>query len=427
MTDKISFKDLKLIEPLLRAIALKGYEIPTPIQEKSIPNILSGKDLMGIAQTGTGKTAAFVLPILQRMNEKCPKDISTLILVPTRELATQIGESIATYGKFLKFKHTVIFGGIEQQVQIEELETGVNIVVATPGRLLDLLGKNKLTLKNVEYFVLDEADRMLDMGFIDDINKILENIPKKRQSLFFSATTSPEVNQLAKTLLSDPVHVEVDAKTTIVDKLNQQVYYIDKELKQKLLHKLIRKNRVTSALIFTKTKSKADHITMFLKRYDIPCDVIHGDKPQEKRTKAIEDFKSGKIKVLVATDIAARGIDINNISHVINYEVPISPEIYVHRIGRTARAGAKGMAYTFCCAEEKNYLNKIEKLIKQEIPVVKHKYHSEFAKTAEGKDALPPIKIEKNSKGNNKKHGTSAPVHRSNKKSFSQRKKLNNK
>ena len=425
MTERIKFEDLKIIEPLLKAIALKGYTVPTPIQEKSIPGLLLGKDLIGIAKTGTGKTAAFVLPILQRMNEKCPKNISTLILVPTRELAVQIGESISAYGKFLDFKHTVILGGIQQQLQVEALKKGVNIIVATPGRLLDLLGQKKLTLKNIEYFVLDEADKMLDMGFIDDINKIIESLPKKRQSLFFSATMSSEVNKLAKTLLSDPIHIKIDNGATTVDSVNQQVYYVDKNSKQKLLHKLIRKARVKSALIFTRTKSKADHITMFLKRYDIPCDVIHGDRSQEKRTKAIEDFRAGKIKVLVATDIAARGIDIDNISHVINYELPNQPEIYVHRIGRTARAGAKGAAYTFCCAEEKSYLIKIEKLIKQEIQVINHKYHSEYAKTAEGKAAEPPTKGEKDIKGNKK--GKYRPVHKGNRKSFAQRAELEKK
>jgi len=427
MIHKKTFEDLKIIEPLLKAIAIKGYTVPTPIQEKSIPGLLEGKDLIGIAQTGTGKTAAFVLPILQRMSKKCSKSISALILAPTRELAAQIGESFAAYGKFLEFKYTVIFGGIKHKLQIEALNEGVNIVVATPGRLLDLLNQKKLTLKDVEYFVLDEADRMLDMGFIDDINKIIEKLPKKRQSLFFSATMSPQINQLAKTLLSDPIHIEVVTQATPVDNLNQQLYYVDKNLKQKLLHKLIRKKRVTSALLFTRTKSRADHITMFLKKYDIPCDVIHGDRTQEKRTKAIEDFKTGKIKVLVATDIAARGIDIDNISHVINYELPNDPEMYVHRIGRTARAGAKGTAYTFCCAEEKSNLIKIEKLIKQEIQVINHKYHSEHAKNAEGKSAEPPIRGGKGFKENKNKKRRPKPIHKNNRKSFSQKEELKNK
>ena len=427
MIHQKTFKDLKIIEPLLKAIAIKGYTVPTPIQEKSIPSLLLGKDLIGIAQTGTGKTAAFILPILQKMSEKGSKHINTLILVPTRELATQIGESIASYGKFLEFKHIVIFGGIKHKLQVDTLKEGVNIIVATPGRLLDLLNHKKLTLKDIEYFVLDEADRMLDMGFIDDINKIIENLPKKRQSLFFSATMSPQVNQLAKTLLTNPIHIEVATQATPIDNLHQQLYYVDKNLKQKLLHKLIRKNRVTKALLFTRTKSRADRITMFLKSYKVPCGVIHSDKSQEKRTKAIEDFKTGKIKVLVATDIAARGIDIDNISHVINYELPNKPEVYVHRIGRTARAGTKGMAYTFCCAEEKSYLIKIEKLIKQEIQVINHKYHSEHAKTAEGKNAEPPIKRGKDFKGNKTKKRKPRPIHKNNRKSFSQKEKLKNK
>ena len=419
MTNNITFKDLKLIKPLLKAIAKKGYTVPTPIQAKSIPGLLLGKDLIGIAQTGTGKTAAFVLPILQRMNEKCPKSISTLILAPTRELAAQIGESITAYGEFLEFKHIVIFGGVLQIKQVEALKSGVNIIVATPGRLLDLMNQKKLSLKDIEFFVLDEADKMLDMGFIDDIKKIIESLPKKKQSLFFSATMSSEVNQLAKTLLCDPIRIEVTAQATTVDNVRQQLYYIDKNKKQKLLHKLLKKKRVTSALVFTRTKSKADHLTMFLKIYNISCDVIHGGRSQDKRTKAIEDFKSGKIRVLVATDIAARGIDIDNISHVVNYELPNKPEVYIHRIGRTARAGAVGTTYTFCCAEERSYLLKIQKLIKQEIQVINHKYHSDYAKTAEGKAAEPPARMKKKIKGEKKGRGKFKPIHKRNHKSFS--------
>jgi ATP-dependent RNA helicase RhlE len=421
VTPEANFEDLKLIEPLLKAIAIKGYSTPTLIQEKSIPGLLEGKDLIGIAQTGTGKTAAFILPILQRMNKTPSKGICTLILAPTRELVAQIGESIATYGQFLDFKHAILLGGIEQLTQVESLEKGANIVVATPGRLLDLLGQKKLTLQDIEYFVLDEADRMLDMGFIDDINTIIEHLPKKRQSLFFSATMSTQVNQLAKTLLSDPIHIEVAASAITVETVNQQLYYVDKSSKQKLLHKLIKKNRVTSAIIFTRTKKRADHITMFLKSYDISCDVIHSDRSQEKRTKAITDFKSGKIKVLVATDIAARGIDINNISHVINYELPNEPETYIHRIGRTARAGSNGTVYTFCCAEEKSYLLKIEEAIKQQIQVINHKYHSDDAQNAQGKAAEPQNNRQNDSKDSKKKKGKFKPIHKNNKKSFAKK------
>jgi ATP-dependent RNA helicase RhlE len=388
--EKKTFKELNLIQPIQNALDKQGYEIPTPIQAKSIPGLLEGKDLIGIAQTGTGKTAAFSLPILQRMTEKYPRVIKTLVLAPTRELAAQIGESFFEYGKFLKFKHTVIFGGVKQGKQVTALKKGVDILVATPGRLLDLINQKKLTLRNVEFFVLDEADRMLDMGFIHDIKKLIALLPKKKQSLFFSATMSEEINKLAKTLLNNPIRVEVTPQAKTVDKIKQHIFYVDKGVKDKLLLDLFKHEKLESVLIFTRTKHKANKVSKFLNKNRILSDAIHGNKSQGARTKAISSFKSGKIKVLVATDIAARGIDIDNISHVINYELPNEPESYVHRIGRTARAGTSGTAFSFCGAEERNYLRDIERLIKQKIDIMDHSFHSDTAKNAVGTAAKPP-------------------------------------
>jgi len=390
MTAEISFKELHLSPPLQSALDKQGYTIPTPIQVKSIPGLLDGRDLVGIAQTGTGKTAAFTLPILHRMREQYPRKIKTLVLAPTRELAAQIGVSFSKYGAYLKFKHTVIFGGVGQGKQVQALANGVDIVVATPGRLLDLMSQRKLSLNDVEFFVLDEADRMLDMGFIHDIKKIIAKLPHKRQSLFFSATWSPEISKLAQTLLHNPIHVEVTPQATTVEKVSQYMYYVDAGDKQRLLLELLQHDHLTSVLIFTRTKHRANKVATFLNKNRVRSDAIHGNKSQNARTKAINNFKAGRIKVLVATDIAARGIDIENISHVINFELPNEPESYVHRIGRTARAGAEGDAFSFCAAEEKNFLRSIEKLIKQKIEVVKHNYHSETAKNAEGTAAKPP-------------------------------------
>lgn len=395
MEDIGSFKDMKLIPPLERALAKEKYTVPTPIQSKSIPGLLQGKDLIGIAQTGTGKTAAFVLPILQNMTETFPRVIKTLVLAPTRELAAQIGESFSAYGSFLRFKHTVIFGGVPQGRQVQALSRGVDIVVATPGRLLDLMNQGKLTLKHIEFFVLDEADRMLDMGFIRDIRKIIKKLPHKRQSLFFSATMSPKVNDLAKKLLTDPIHVEAAPQATTVETVKQCIFFVDPGHKERLLSELLKHEHLTSVLVFTRTKHKANKVAVFLRKNKISSGAIHGNKSQGQRTQAIRDFKDGRIKVLVATDIAARGIDIDNISHVINFELPNEPESYVHRIGRTARAGAKGTAYSFCAAEERNYLVNIERLIKQKIEVLDHTFHSETAKHATGKAAKPPPKSQK--------------------------------
>jgi ATP-dependent RNA helicase RhlE len=385
----MSFKGLNLIEPLERAITKQGYNEPTPIQSKAIPDLLKGRDLIGIAQTGTGKTAAFVLPILQRMTEKYPRTIRTLILAPTRELAAQIGESFSAYGMFLKFKHTVIFGGVGQGLQVNALSRGVDIVIATPGRLLDLMNQGKISLKDIEFFVLDEADRMLDMGFIHDIRKIISKLPQRRQSLFFSATMSNQIGNLAGTLLKNPVRVEVAAQATTVESVKQYVYFVDAAAKEKLLLDLLKQEHLTRVLVFTRTKHRANQIASYLTNNNIPVDAIHGNKSQNARTQALHDFKSGKVKVLIATDIAARGIDIDCISHVINFELPNTPESYVHRIGRTARAGAEGTAYSFCAADERSFLHDIEKLIRQKIEVMQHKYHSEHAKNAVGAAARP--------------------------------------
>ena len=400
------FKDLKLIPPLEKALAKQGYTVPTPIQLKSIPGLLEGKDLIGIAQTGTGKTAAFVLPILQRMTEKYPRRLRALVLTPTRELAAQIGESFSTYGQFLKFKHTVIFGGVGQGQQVQALTKGVDILVATPGRLLDLINQKKLSLRDIEFFVLDEADRMLDMGFLPDIKKVIAKLPQKRQSLFFSATMSLKINALATSLLHNPIHVSVTPQATTVEKIKQCLFFVNQNEKERLLLELLKQEHLTSILIFTRTKHKANKVALFLNQNKISADAIHGNKSQNARTKAIKDFKAGKIKVLVATDIAARGIDIPDISHVINFELPNEPESYVHRIGRTARAGAEGTAFSFCAADERSFLEQIEKLIKQKIEVMEHKFHSELAKNAVGDAAKPPPRgrgsFSKNSRPKNK-------------------------
>src|SRR3989344_2076227 len=374
----MTFQQINLIEPLQRALAQQGYTTPTPIQLKSIPDILAGKDLIGIAQTGTGKTAAFVLPILQRMTEKYPRVLRTLVLAPTRELAAQIGDSFAVYGQFLKFKHTVIFGGVGQGSQVNALSRGVDIVVSTPGRLLDLMNQGKVSLKYIEFFVLDEADRMLDMGFIHDIRKIITKLPHKRQSLFFSATMPPKVSQLAHQLLRNPVRVEVAPQATTVERVKQCVFFVDSAAKEKLLLELLLQKHLTRVLVFTRTKHRANKVASYLSSHNVKTDAIHGNKSQGARTQALQNFKLGRTKVLVATDIAARGIDIDDISHVINFELPNVAESYVHRIGRTARAGATGKAISFCDEEERAFLKDIEKLTRMAIPInSSHPFHVE--------------------------------------------------
>jgi ATP-dependent RNA helicase RhlE len=389
----MSFENLKIKKPLQRALENEGYTTPTPIQAQAIPHLLENRDLIGIAQTGTGKTAAFVLPILQKLSEvhkpSKPGMPRVLVLAPTRELAAQIGDSFSTYGKFIRFRHTVVFGGVGQGPQVKALSHGVDVLIATPGRLLDLLDQGYVKLNGVEFFVLDEADRMLDMGFIKDVYKIVSLLPVKRQSLFFSATMSPQISELARKLLTSPVHVEVSPQATTVEKIDQFVFFVDQENKDNLLLGLLQHNHLKCVLVFTRTKHRANKVALMLNKNKIEADAIHGNKSQNQRTKAMEDFKSGNVRVLVATDIAARGIDIEDISHVINYDLPNEPENYVHRIGRTARAGADGIAYSFCAADERDYLHSIEKLTRQDIEIAEHHYHSEKAKNATGDAAKP--------------------------------------
>lgn len=371
----MSFKNLRLIEPILKALDEEGYETPTQIQQKSIIPILEHKDILGCAQTGTGKTAAFTIPILQLLQEQREannsrtRNIEVLILTPTRELAIQIGESIAAYGRHLRLKHLVIFGGVSQHAQVNSIRNGIDILVATPGRLLDLMQQGFISLSNIKFFVLDEADRMLDMGFIHDVKKIIAKLPVKRQSLFFSATMPPEISQLADMLLKNPVKVEVTPVSSTAEMIQQAVYFIEKNDKQVLLIDILKDRSIESLLVFTQMKHAADKLSKRLNAAGINAAAIHGNKSQNARQTALENFKSKKVRVLVATDIAARGIDIDQLSHVLNYELPNVPETYVHRIGRTGRAGASGIALSFCSSEERSYLKDIEKLIKKSIPV----------------------------------------------------------
>lgn len=369
----MTFEQLELIEPIQKALTKEGYTIPTPIQAEAIPYVLDGYDLLGCAQTGTGKTAAFSIPIIQnlyneRQNGKV-RGIKALILTPTRELAIQIGESFTAYGKYAGVKHTVIFGGVGQKPQTDALQRGVDVLIATPGRLLDLINQGFISLKYLDYFVLDEADRMLDMGFIHDIKRILPLLPKKRQSLFFSATMPPEIERLAGTILHDPQKVEVTPASSTVEKIDQSVYFVEKAEKVSLLTHLLKDSSLESVLVFTRTKHGADKVARVLAKANIGAEAIHGNKSQTARQRALTNFKDHTTRVLIATDIAARGIDVDHLSHVINYELPNVPETYVHRIGRTGRAGRSGVAYSFCDAEEVPYLKDIQKLIGKQIPV----------------------------------------------------------
>ena len=371
----MTFNELNLSAPVLRAVAQAGYESPSPIQAAAIPPVLAGRDLMGCAQTGTGKTAAFALPMLDRLTASAPRKkgaIRALILTPTRELALQIGESFEAYGKYLTLRSTVIFGGVGQAPQVAALKKGVDILIACPGRLNDLVGQGLLDLSNMEIFVLDEADRMLDMGFVHDVKKVIAKLPRQRQNLMFSATMPKEIEQLAAGILHDPAFVKVDPVSSTVDRIQQSLYFVEKGNKKFLLPWLIKnlKPEVVNALVFSRTKHGADKIAKDLNKQGIPAAAIHGNKSQTARVTALEDFKAGKTRVLVATDIAARGIDISELSQVFNYDLPEVPETYVHRIGRTARAGADGTAVSFCAPEEKEYLAGIEKLNRRQIPVV---------------------------------------------------------
>jgi ATP-dependent RNA helicase RhlE len=368
------FQDLNLIEPILKALKTEGYTTPTPIQEQSIPIILQHKDLLGCAQTGTGKTAAFSIPILQilhneRLQHKEQKTIKSLILTPTRELAIQIDESLAAYGRHTGLKHLVIFGGVSQNPQTDALRRGVDILVATPGRLLDLVNQGYVHLNHIKILVLDEADRMLDMGFVHDVKKIISKIPTKRQTLFFSATMPKEIQQLADTILNNPAKVEVTPVSSTAETIQQEMYFVDKSDKKGLLIHLLQDKEIKSALVFTRTKHGADKVVKDLAKAGVTAEAIHGNKSQNARQRALSNFKSGTTRVLIATDIAARGIDVDNLTHVINFELPNVPETYVHRIGRTGRAGASGIAFSFCDEEEVDFLKDIHKLIAKTIPV----------------------------------------------------------
>ncbi len=370
----MKFEELNLIDPLLKSLVKEGYESPTPIQEQAIPIILAGKDLLGCAQTGTGKTAAFALPILQLLHTAKktgihPIPIRVLILTPTRELAIQIEESFKAYGSFTGLKQLVVFGGVSQNPQTDALKKGVDILVATPGRLLDLMQQKFINLHHLQIFVLDEADRMLDMGFVNDVKKIIAKIPERRQTLFFSATMPQEIQKLADTILNKPEKVEVSPVSSTADTIEQQLFFVEKNDKRKLLVDLLKDKSIKSALVFTRTKHGADKVVKDLFNHQIIAEAIHGNKSQNARQRALTNFKTQKTRVLVATDIAARGIDVDNLSHVINYEIPNIPETYVHRIGRTGRAGATGIAFSFCDMEEIDFLKDIQKLIGKSIPL----------------------------------------------------------
>jgi ATP-dependent RNA helicase RhlE len=368
------FETLNIIEPILKSLKEEGYTTPTPIQVQAIPIVLQGTDLIGCAQTGTGKTAAFAVPILQLLSKNKSfdrkKKIRSLIVTPTRELAIQIEESFKAYGRYTGLTCTVVFGGVNQNPQTNALRNGVDILIATPGRLLDLMNQGFISLKDVEIFVLDEADRMLDMGFIHDVRRIIAALPQKRQSLFFSATMPPEIVRLAGSIVYKPVKVEVTPSASTVDIVDQFVYFIDRGNKNSLLLELLKDEKIKTALVFTRTKYGADKVVRVLKKKNISAEAIHGNKAQNARQKALSSFKAQTTRVLVATDIAARGIDVDDLEYVINFEIPNISETYVHRIGRTGRAGAKGTAISFCDAEEKEYLKDIEKLITKKIQVI---------------------------------------------------------
>jgi ATP-dependent RNA helicase RhlE len=382
-----TFSDLGLCEPLLRAIRAENYSVPTPIQIQAIPHLLEGRDLLGCARTGTGKTAAFALPILQRLAAE-PRAAGAnacrvLVLTPTRELAAQIEQSFAAYGRHLKLTRAVVFGGVGQAPQVQALRRGVDILVATPGRLLDLMGQGHIRLDRIEVFVLDEADRMLDMGFIHDVRRVIRTLPQRRQTLLFSATMPPEIARLADGILTNPAKVAVNPVASTVELVEQRVMFVEKADKRPLLNRVLKDDGIGRALIFTRTKHGANRVAEQLAKSGIVADAIHGNKSQTARTRALERFRSGAGRVLVATDIAARGIDIDGITHVINYDLPNVPESYVHRIGRTARAGRSGIAISFCEAEERAWLRDIETLIRARIPVVAdHPWHAAQAAVA---------------------------------------------
>ncbi|WP_299824046.1 DEAD/DEAH box helicase [uncultured Pontibacter sp.] len=397
----MTFENLNLIEPILKALKTEGYTTPTPIQAQAIPYILQQRDILGCAQTGTGKTAAFSIPILQLLHaqpQNGPKKIRALILTPTRELAIQIGESMRAYGKNTGLKHTVIFGGVPQRPQTDALRAGVDILVATPGRMLDLMAQKFISLSHLQLFVLDEADRMLDMGFVHDVKKVLKVLPEKKQSLFFSATMAPEIMKLADTILVDPAKVEVTPVSSTANTIQQKVYYVKKSDKKNLLIHLLKDGEIDRALVFTRTKHGADRVAKDMTKAGVQAEAIHGNKSQNARVRALDNFKKSQTRVLVATDIAARGIDVDDLSHVINYELPNEPETYVHRIGRTGRAGASGVALSFCDAEETAYLVGIQKLISKSVPVVDNHPYPMTAK--DFAEAASTVKQQKQKGGN---------------------------
>jgi ATP-dependent RNA helicase RhlE len=407
----MKFRELDLIEPLLRAIRAEGYSSPTPIQELAIPPILDGRDLQGCAQTGTGKTAAFALPILQRLSARrwrgggsCP--IRTLVLAPTRELALQIGDSFASYGRHLDLKHTVIFGGVGQEPQVRALRRGADIVIATPGRLLDLCSQGFVHFEGLEVFVLDEADRMLDMGFIQDVRRIIAKLPRRRQTLLFSATMPEAVLDLSQKILSDPVYVEATPSATMPERIEHAVYFVEKGDKRELLSHLLNDPSIRRALVFTRTKHGADRVAKHLSRGPHRAEVIHGNKTQGKRERALDQFRRGVTRVLVATDIAARGLDVEGLTHVINFDLPNPAESYVHRIGRTGRAESAGVALSFCGVEERLYLQDIERLIRKRIPVVAdHPYRSRLS-PPDAKSAVRPAAGRRWSAGTSRRPGS---------------------
>ena len=393
----MTFKSLGIIDPILKALDAKGYTNPTPVQEQSIPILLNGSDLLGCAQTGTGKTAAFAIPIIQQLylnkhqDSKGKRKVRALIVTPTRELAIQIGENFTTYAKHTGIQNTVIFGGVKQHSQVKRLRAGVDVLVATPGRLLDLMNQGFISLKDVEYSVLDEADHMLDMGFIHDIKKIIAKLPNQRQSLFFSATMPPEIVKLSGKILGNPKKVTIAPEKTTAEKVEQSVYFVSKKSKAKLLIHLIEENEVKSAIAFSRTKHGANKIVKILQKAGITSAAIHGNKSQGARQLALSNFKKGDLKVLVATDIAARGIDVSELEYVFNYDLPNIPETYVHRIGRTGRANASGVAISFCDSEERPYLKDIEKLIGERVPKV-----DEHPFIDDGTEASEPKKQQNN-------------------------------
>lgn len=405
------FKDLDIIEPIKKALEEEGYKKPTPIQEKSIPYLLQGHDLLGCAQTGTGKTASFAIPILQNIykDKNSSKGIKAVILAPTRELAIQIEENFEIYSKYMNIKNLVIFGGVSQNPQTKALKEGVDVLIATPGRMLDLYNQKFIDLRNVKYFVLDEADSMLDMGMIHDVKRIIRHMPNKRQNIFFSATMPKEISKLADSIFKNPKKVEVAPVSSTTETVDQSIYFVGKKQKKDLLIDLLKDKSMESVLVFSRTKHGANKITTQLINAGIQSAAIHGNKSQNARQLALNNFKEGKIRVLVATDIAARGIDIDELSHVINYDLPEVSETYVHRIGRTGRAGKSGVAISFCSMEEKDLHKSIEKLIKKPIRVVKDHSQSASANDVSTNDK------KKNNRNNNKKSATNNKKNTSNK------------